>query len=104
MIGLAEQADAELGSPPDTGCSPARLWDTIPREVQRELETPSGTEFQLAMAILRAVGLRSETQLQAVLCLCRLPILAAEIDAVTPGDLKSYPIRLPDFSYERDGE
>lgn len=104
MIGLAEQADAELGCPPETGSSSAALWGAIPEEVRCELDTPPATQFQLAMTILRAVGLCSEAQLLATLCLCRLPILAAEIDAVVPGDLRGYPMRLPDFVYVEDGE
>lgn len=104
MIGLAEQADADLASPPEEGCTSAELWSAIPEDVRVELGVPPATQFQLALAILRAVGLRSEAQLLATLCLCRLPILAAEIDAVVPGDLTGYPMRLPDFVYEEDGQ
>jgi hypothetical protein len=102
MLGLAEQADAHLRAPATDDEPSASLWMGLPEEVRTALGDPDPGQTALALAVLRAAGLRTDIQLLAAMCMARLPVLAAEADAVTPGDLRDYPLRLPDFAYTAD--
>lgn len=54
---------------------------------------------------LFACGLGAPEQWTTVLVQARLPVVAAEAFAATPGDLRGYPMDLPHFAYEgRDHE
>ncbi len=102
VLGLVEQADhaldqAAASGPPDADAR--QLWDLLPQPVRDSMDPPTSTAEALAIEILRAAGLTSRTQLIAALTLARLPALAAEVDAVAPGDVRGYPMRLPDFHY-----
>lgn len=107
MLGLAEQADHLLSTADDTATpdEDARtLWADLPPTVRATLDRSPPTAEALAVAVLRSAGLKTETQLIAAISLARLPALAAEVDAVEPGDVRSYPMRLPDFRYEGNDE
>ena len=100
MLGLAEQAQATVcGTLRDDTPSNA-LWQALPETVRSRLPDPPDSQVSLALDVLRLAGLHSDTQLVAALCMARLPVMAAEADAVQAGDLKDYPLRLPDFAYE----
>ncbi len=103
MLGLAEQADHELHQPPgDTDEDAAALWALLPDDLRPHLDGPPTSATGLAIRILRGAGLTSDTQLIAAISMARLPTLAAEVDAVQSGDVRGYPMRLPDFEYEPD--
>lgn len=102
VLGLTEQASALLDGTDSDQPSGDELWDALPPEVRREIPSRPTGQLDLALTVLRHAGLRSDAQLLAVLCIARLPVLAAEVDAAPPGDLKGYPMRLPDFEYRED--
>ena len=102
MLGLTEQADAAINcnGPEEEPDADARaLWGELPATVRKTLGEPRGSATTLALTILRAAGLTSDVQLIAAISIARLPLLAAEVEAVPPGDLRGYPMRLPDFEY-----
>lgn len=107
MLGLAEQVDALVAQPTAQGPSDAdalTLWELLPPSVRSVLGAPSPTAESLALSVLREAGLESALLLTAAVSMTRLPALAAEVAAVQPGDLRGYPMRLPDFHYEEDAD
>lgn len=105
-LGLIEQAHAELDMPcEDTNESSEEaqtLWNSLAAPVRDALGACPSSAHSLALDVLRAVGIEGDTQLTTVLCLARLPALAAEAQAVTAGDLRGYPMQLPDFDYTEE--
>lgn len=105
-LGLIEQSQAELDmpskdtSPEESDAAP--LWDGLPQSVREQIGSPPSSAHALALAILRGAGLHSDAQLLTALCIARLPALAAETEAVEAGDLRGYPMRLPEFEYTEE--
>lgn len=107
VLGLLEQADALLGDEtavPEVDATVSQVWSQLPDEVRNELDECPPKLSTLALEILKAAGISNDTQLLAALVLARLPLLAAEVDAVQPGDVRGYPMRLPDYEYEGSDE
>lgn len=102
LLGLTEQASEQLDvkGTPSAETNASELWALLPRAVQEALGSPSSDEQQTALAVLRHAGLKSRTQLLAAVCMVRLPIMAAEINAIRPGGLRDYPMQVPDYVYE----
>lgn len=55
-----------------------------------------------AYAILHHLGLREPLTLELLAAWARLPVVLAEALAARPGDVRSYPARLPDYRYLDD--
>jgi hypothetical protein len=53
-----------------------------------------------AFALLLHLGIRDPLRLQALAAWARLPVVLAEAACARPGDVQSYPARLPDYRYE----
>lgn len=53
--------------------------------------------FAALVATLFDLGLRERWQIEAALAVARWPVAIAEAMSNRPGDLKTYPIRLPEF-------
>ena len=51
-------------------------------------------------AVLLACGLRTREQLEVIVTCARLPVACAEALAWKPGDLRAYPMDMPQFVYE----
>ncbi len=103
MLGLAEQVDALVAQPKaegDPDADAVSLWSLLPAAVRAAIGAPPRTAESLALSVLREAGLESPLLLAAAVSMTRLPTLAAEVAAATPGDLRDYPMRLPDFRYE----
>ena len=105
MLGLAEQAQDWITrtkriEDSESKQSAEPTWSLLPASVRAVLKDCPRSRQVLAFEILSAAGLRTETQLVAVFCLSRISSLASEVDAVRRGDLRDYPMRLPDFAYE----
>ena len=117
MLGLAEQAEHQLAerqtaehqtteaaqaltSSPNTDT--ATFLAALPRSVRAALQGKLSSVQDAALAVLVHAGLTTQMQQTAALCLARLPALAAEAAATPAGDLRSYPMRLPDFEYTEE--
>lgn len=55
-----------------------------------------------ALSVLYACGLREAHQWVSLLLIARLPSVAAEAFAATPGDFRGYPMDVPHFAYEEE--
>lgn len=107
MLGLAEQVDILVEAPDADGAPDAdaeTLWALLPPAVRSALGMPSRSAEALALKVLRKAGLESPLLLSAAVSMARLPALAAEVAAVEPGDVRGYPMRVPDFRYEDDAD
>jgi len=100
-LGLAEEAVGEVsprGRPPTE--EGRAFFESLPTEVRMAIEGPNRATEDLALSILEGAGLTTRLQRMAAVCLAKLPTLVAEVSAVRRGDVQSYPMKLPRFSYE----
>jgi hypothetical protein len=54
------------------------------------------------VALFHGVALRERWQIEAAFCAARWPVAIAEAAAAAAGDLKSYPMRLPEMVYRHE--
>lgn len=111
LLTLAEEAEGFLepgASPPlqDSNAAEAGLsfFRDLPRAIRDELGTAGPTVQSTAQAVLRLAGLDTPLQQLTAIVLARLPALAAETQAVMRGSVRDYPMQLPRFEYEPEGD
>ncbi len=106
MSALAEEAFSLLhddhGTTSEDSKSATALFEQLGDDVRAAVGSPPSSPRALALELLERAGLTDSLQRMAALCLARLPGLVAEARATSSGDVRTYPMQLPEFDYLQD--
>lgn len=104
MLGLVEEVASEVTRPPAPASAPTEsaleFYRSLPDEVQTILGEPTSSLRRYALRLLSEAGLSSPMQQMVAVSVARLPALGAETIAVRRGDVRGYPMQLPNFEYQ----